>query len=178
MALGPNRSPNQIFGLSLIKIPKSGDAEILPKGRVVRPSRERMPFDSGGRLKPEGPGPYPEDFLHAADLEDLPWTRDRGQAWTSPEFRTVVMRWLKDFMRSRPSLIRWDITERSAGFKTATRLPDDQFYLRIGVTERIARGRSVRVETAIAFPVRSRSDAAQVRTLLDLVSGTLDTLLG
>ena len=139
-----------------------------------------MPFDSSGKLKPEGPGPYPVDFLKAVDLAKFPqWTRDRANAWTTENFRALVFRWLKDFLHSRPRIIVWDIEERAMGARTSLRLPDDQHYLRIGLTQYLGRGpKKIRVETAIPFPTRFRTDAEQVRKLLDLAGQTLDKLLG
>lgn len=174
MAIGKNKSPLQTFPRDTRKIPKFGDADLLPKGEITRPSKEQMPFTDSGVLKPEGPGPYPP--LEAPDIASLPWRRTRGNEWTTESFRALVLDFIKRFFRDRPDqqLIGWDIDERANGERMGDRrLPPDQHFLLIGVTQRTGRGQSRRVEVAVAFPIYARqspeADArlAQAATALD-----------
>ncbi len=143
--------------MTTTKIPQFGDKEILPKGRVVRPSVERMPFDSRGRLKPEGPGPLKEvRFYEAADIDDLPWTRKRGDEWTTADFRRIVFAWIVQFFDNRKDWAgKWDVREVAAAQRSG-RLPEKSLHLVIGIT---ARGEDpVRIETAAMFPPDSREE--------------------
>jgi len=163
-AMNPTEGP---FG-EAAKIPEYGDPEILPKGTVTRPSADRMPFGPSGELLPEGPT-LPPDFLLAPDIAGFPWVRKRGDEWTDAVFRSVVFDWLIDYFDTRSWARSWDIRERAASDRGVNKLPDDQHYLRIGVSD----GASQRFETSATFPVAER-DAISARVILDRAAATLD----
>jgi len=144
--------------------------------RVMAPSSARMPFDASGRLKAGGPGPYPEDFLEAVDLRGLPWTRHPRDAWSSPALRAQVFRWVREFMKARKTLTRWDIAERATVPGSSRMAPDDQF-LRFGFTKRVNKSTVRRVEVSSPFPVLDRADPARVQAILARVGVALDQLL-
>lgn len=123
--------------------------------KIIRPSNERMPFDSSGRLKPEGPGPLPEGFLHAPDIEGLAWTRKRGDEWTTPEFRQLVFNWLILFFRERDWAIKWDVTEKATADRSAVRLHEDKLYLVFGITRK---SDDQRFEVSVIFTSHQRED--------------------
>jgi hypothetical protein len=151
--------------------PQRGDADILPRGTIARPTRERMPFTKSGELIPEGPQ-LPAGFLRAPDIEGLPWKRKRGNEWTDAAFRQIVFDFLIRFFLDRAWPKNWDVTERATADRmTAFRLPDDQHYLVIGITQ--ADGQ--RFETSAAFPV-ARRDVASARVILDRMAAALDAL--
>lgn len=165
MTVGKNKSPHQTFGRDTRDIPQFSDKDLLPKGEIERPSKEQQPFTGSGVLKPEGPGPYPP--LNAPDVASLPWTRTRGNEWTTESFRTIVLDFIKRFFRERPDqqLIGWDVTERANGERMGDRrLPPDEHFLVIGITQRTGPGQSRRVEAAVPFPVYVRqSPEAEAR---------------
>ena len=160
---GKNRSPHQTFGRSTW-VPDPGDPDLLPKPTIVRPSRERMPFGpsregvggvSAGVLKPE-PGPFPDDIFDTPDITGLPWTRTRGNEWTTATIRAAVLTWVRAFFRARTGLVGWDITERATGDRMAsTRLPASQQFLRVGITKCV-RELETRVEVAVSFDLPDR----------------------
>jgi hypothetical protein len=152
-------------------IPKFGDGQLLPKPDKVRPSAERMPFSPNGTLIPEGPDPrttLPADFLSAPDIEGLPWTRERYDAWTTASFRQTVRTWLIYVFLVEAQLIGWDITEKGTGPRMGhLRLRPESRHLVIGLTKRLADGGSGRVEVSLTFPQKLLNDAIVVRTVLD-----------
>jgi hypothetical protein len=175
-----NRSPHQTFGRSTFKV-RWGDPEL--RGRevvVVRPSKERQPFATNGNLKPEGPGPLPEGFLDAPDIEGLPWVRSRGNEWTEPEFRRWVREWLAKFMRVRSHQHRWagwKVEERAnADRMSVSRLPDHLHYLRITVIRREGQER-VFATVALDFPPWARGSRAAAMDRLRLAAEALDAEL-
>lgn len=175
MVLGKNRSPHQVFPRSTFDA-DPGDEDLLPKPTVVRPSAERQPFQ-GAVLKPEGPGPLPEGFLTAPDIESFPWTRRRGDEWTTPEFRALVLAWLREFFVARrgQGLIGWDITERASAERSSARLPESAVYLRLGVTKRV-RDVDTRVECSIAFPPEDR-EGPEAEAQFAKLEASIDALL-
>lgn len=166
-----NRSPHQTFPRSTWE-PDRGDPEVLPKAPLRRPSFERQAFGGrerggaqGGELHPDGPGPFPEDFLETEDVEKLPWTRARGDEWTTAEFRGAVLAWLRAFFRAHPdsALIGWDITEGARGKFKSGRMAPRFHYLRIGVVQ-LVNGERVRHEVGIDFDFAHRTPGfARVR---------------
>lgn len=179
-----NRSPHLTFPRSTFVIER-GDPQIIPRPEVLRPSRERMPFGGqerggagAGELHPDGPGPFPDDLFTATDIRRLPWTRERGNEWTTEAFRTEVIAWLRRFFRARAEwgLVRWDVTEVATGNRQAHRLPPRYQHLRIGVTRRL-RGADTRVEVSCDFPFELR-EAGPARVRLETaVEPALDALL-
>ena len=151
--------------------PEYGDPEILPKGVVVRPSAERMPFGPSGELLPEGPL-LPADFLLAPDLVGLPWTRKRGDEWTDPVFRQIVFEWLIDYFDARSWPIGWTVREWASRERMAHRLPDDEHYLVVNVVRRADRAS---FEGVAIFPVALRG-AVPARVILDRLAADLDAL--
>ncbi len=160
--------------MTTTKIPTSGDPEILPRGRVVRPSHERQTFTTGGLRKPGGPGPLTEErFYEAPDLAELPqWKRARGEEWTDSAFRQVVFDWMIAFFDDRDWPHIWDITEKAGAERSIARLADDKVYLRIGITPTDG----ARVETSITFPGVRGDDPVGVTARLDLAAQGLDAL--
>jgi len=144
--------------------PKWGDPQILPKGVVRRPSAERMPFGPSGELRT--PGPLREEqFMLAPDLAKLPqWVRRRGDEWTVPAFRALVLKWLSAYFAANKTWARkWQITEVATAMKSPNRLSDDRVYLRIRITSTA----NVHYETAAAFPAYAREDSpAQMNKVL------------
>ena len=141
--------------------------------RIVRPSNQRMPFTSSGERKPE-PGPLPEGFMDAPDIENLPWTRKHGDEWTTPEFRALVFDWIIGFFESRDWPINWDVTEKATAPKSVNRLPEDRLYLVLGITRKAD---NERFEVAVTFNVREREDNPQaVTTVLDRAGEAIDAL--
>jgi hypothetical protein len=142
--------------MTTTKIPQFGDPEILPRGTVTRPSKQRMPFTTGGILKADGPGPNPDDFLLAPDIEGLPYTRRPEDAWTTPEFRTILFAFIVSFFDARKEWVAaWDVVEKaSAERMSVARLPEDQFHLVIGVEDKSGK----RFEVAVAFAPDAREN--------------------
>ena len=160
--------------MTTTRIPTNGDPEVLPLGRVVRPSHERQTFTTGGERKPGGPGPLTEErFYEAPDLADLPqWKRARGNEWTDSEFRQVVFTWMIAFFDNRDWPGKWDIEEVASAERSIARLADDQVYLRIGISPKDGE----RVETSITFPGVRSDNPAGVTARLDLAAQALDAL--
>ncbi len=163
--------------MSHTDFPEFGDPQLLPKGDIIRPSTQRMPFDSGGRLKPGGPGPLTEvRFYEHPDLANFPqWIRTRGNEWTVQPFRAIVLGWIAGFFRDRSWAHKWDIKEVASMPRSMNRLGEDHLHLVIGITPR----EGARVETAIAFPPACReNDPPAALGKLDLAGRTLDALFG
>jgi hypothetical protein len=140
--------------------------------KITRPSNERMPFDTSGRLKPEGPGPLPEGFLDAPDIEGFPWTRKRGDEWTTPEFRAGVFAWIATFFADRNWPIAWDVTEKATADRSAVRLQEDKLYLVIGV-QRKSDGE--RFEVSVIFRADQREyNAVAMAEVLAHAAASLD----
>lgn len=160
MTLDPkNRSPHQTFGRSSWE-PDPGDADLLPKPTVYRPSV----------VDPE--------LLASPDLGVLPWTRRRGDEWTDATFRALVLGWLRGFFRDRrdQGLAGWDITEKASAERSVNRLPPAQQYLRVGITKRV-REEDHRVEVAIPFPPEDRADpSARLAHLAASIDAQLATI--
>lgn len=152
--------------------PKWGDPQILPKGVVRRPSAERMPFGPSGELRT--PGPLREEqFMLAPDLVKLPqWVRKRGDEWTVPEFRALVLEWLSAYFAANQTWARkWQITEVATAMKSPNRLSDDKVYLRIRITSKT----NAHYEHAAEFPTYAREDnPAQVRKVLVQAAAAID----
>ena len=152
----------------LNQIPKFGDPELLPKPDLVRPSVERMPFSPSGTLIPEGPRGLPEDFLFAANIQGLPWTRERYDAWSTETFRNTVMDWLRFVFRTEDALIGWDVDEKGTGRRMGhLRLRPEFRYLLIGLTKRTSPGESGRAEISLTFPQGQLDDVTVIRGVLD-----------
>ncbi len=179
-----NRSPHLTFPRSSWE-PQVSDRDLLPKPDLLRPSKERMPWGgrerggaAAGELHPDGPGPLPEGFLSANDLGRLPWTRRRGDEWTTSAFRAEVLAFISRYFRARAAhrLIGWDVVEKATGERSARRLAPRAQFLRFGVTQRTGEDTSRRVEVAQAFPPAEREGAA-LTARLAAVEGSLDVLL-
>ena len=177
--IGKNRSPHQIFPRSTWE-PQRSDANLLPKPVIMQPSRERMPFGGaerggarGGELHPDGPGPWPADFMSTTDLGTLPWTRERGDEWTTPAMRAAVLAWVRSVYRAHEGVrfIGWDVLERATGDRSARRLSPRFHYLRIGFSVRRANGAIARVEVSQSFPLYAREGAALAAQLAALEPG-------
>ena len=157
--------------MSTKKIPQYGDPEILPKGEIIRPSAQRQIFNYSGRRVEPGPQ-IEERFFEAPDLQALPqWVRQRGDEWTTVEFRAAVFLWLIGFFDARDWAAQWDIREVGSAPKSG-RLPADQQHLVLGIQTTAGS----RVETAVAFPTTSRDDPAAIRAVLDSAAAALDAL--
>lgn len=93
--------------------PGRGDPEVLPKGVIVRPSSERMPFGPSGDLLPNGPA-LPADFMDSRDVKHLPWIRERGQEWTTSTQRAEVLAFVSSTFVANPPFRYWEVEERKA----------------------------------------------------------------
>lgn len=103
--------------------PVNGDPEILPKGTIVRPSGERMPFGPSGELLPNGPQ-LPVDFLRAPDVANFDWQRLRGNEWTDAAFRTEILNFITTFFAVHSWAKGWAIVEKNQqSWGTALRFP-------------------------------------------------------
>ncbi len=146
------------------KIPQFGDPEILPKGRIVRPDAERLPFSrAGGVLLPEGePQRDP-----APDLDPFPqWERQLLQGWTDATMRETVRTWLAAFFVARDWPLTWAIVERSKGERGARyALP----YLDIRISD--AAGTTVSISRSFTPEERSGS---QLDAILIQLAAALD----
>ena len=169
-------------------IPKYGDPQLLPKPDLVRPSRERNPWDSGGNLKPEGPGPYPEGFLEAPDLRPFGdphnpnsrYVRRRGDEWSTTTIRAQVLSWVAAFARARPWVAGWQVVERWApqrSHELGTR------HLVVRISRRTppapcahtTRQPQVRqIENAAMVPQGADTSPAELARILALIAGSLD----
>lgn len=133
--------------------PQHGDPEILPRGTIVRPSTERMPFKTNGELKPDGPE-LPADFMRAPDVAALPWVRRRGDEWTDASFRAAVLAWIADFFSTHAWARRWQVLERATGNRMSRRLDVPVLVIRMieadGTTHEVAQ----------EFPTDERAGAA------------------
>lgn len=171
---GDDRSPFRYYGRSTFE-PQFSDRNLLPKPDQLMPSYEHMPYGgrerggaSGGELHPAGPGPFPNDLFSATDITKLPWTRARGDEWTTAEFRLVVFGFIRDFFRVHAGigLIAWDVTEKATSDRSGSvRLEPQYQYLRIGITRRLAEDKTIRVECSQAFPFNTRVGAAILNQL-------------
>lgn len=188
MALGSDRSPHQTFGRSDFE-PDPGDPDLLPKGEVVRGSKERNLFGGrerggagGGVLHPLGPGPLPNDIFSATDIEDIPWRRTRGNEWTVEAFRTIVKTFVAVFIRARPEqrIIGWQVEEVANGPRMGQRrIPPRDQHLVFRLTVRRVAGKvdsEPQVELAMPFPPEDREEPGTTRRLV-LVESNLDLLL-
>lgn len=150
-------------------VPQVGDRKATLT--VVAPSSERQPFDNAGVLKPDGPGPLPAGFLSAPDIKKLPWSRRRGEEWTTPAFRAQVMLWLKRLLKEWAHISRWVIEEHASQRRMGTlRLSESQQYLVLRLSRRRDRKS---FEVSAPFPYR---DAAGVEFVLDLLRTGLAAL--
>lgn len=166
---GSDRSPYRYYGRSTFE-PFPSDRDLLPKPTITRPSHERNPFGGqerggayGGVAHPDGPGPFPADFLDRSDIASLPWTRERGDEWTTPALRTAVFTWLRGIFRDRGERARltgWQVEERATGRGFSPhRLPPRLQYLRIVLVQRVGCDGFRSVEVAQSFPPAERSGA-------------------
>lgn len=152
MTTDKDRSPHRAFGRAEEVIPPERAATVV----VERPSYQQQPFDYGGNLKPEGPGPY-----YAGNDEDiarLPWKRRRNDEWTTPELRAAVLRWISHYCHEHPDTVkRWEVAERATAPRSINRLHEDQWYL--AVRFYLDQGGEY-AEVAINFPPYTREGLA------------------
>jgi len=148
--------------------PQYGDPEILPRGTIVRPSAERMPFTLSGELKPDGPE-LPADFLLAPDVAGLPWVRRRGDEWTDAAVRADVLAWLVVFLDAHAWARGWQITERATGLRMSRRLDVPVLIIQITDTDGATH------EVGQTFPTGARSGALLAERL-DQVRVSLEAL--
>lgn len=172
---GSDRSPYRYYGRSTFE-PYPSDRDLLPKPDIVRPSHERNPFGGaerggayGGVAHPDGPGPFPEGFLFMPDVATFPWTRERGDEWTTPALRAVVLDWFRGIFRERgvsSRLIAWAVEERATGRGFSPhRLPPRLQYLRFVLVQRVGCDGTRSVEVAQSFPPAERSGSALLSRL-------------
>jgi hypothetical protein len=152
----------------------SGDRD-----RITRPDSRTMPFSLGGAgdrsagaLIPEGPDVLYNVSPHAPDVAQLPWERRVYDAWTTPEFRALVLTWLADMITANPWIYRWRVRERATQARLSVlRLRDP---LLVVVVRRRSDGREF--ETSISWTARERDDAALVQAKLAEARITIETL--
>lgn len=142
-----------------------GDAAWYPAATRVEPHADgRLPFDRNGELRASGPQ-LPDGYLEADDVEGIPWIRDLGQAWTTPELRTAVKAWLAGVLAARPSIRSWRVEEMRRGMRTPA-WPEDQWGLRLVLDVG---------EVAFALPRHAREGAA-LAAILERVEASIDAL--
>lgn len=150
--------------------PDHGDPEVLPKGTILRPSAERMPFSRSGELLPEG-AELPVDFSLAPDIKKFPWTRNRGQEWTDAAFRAEILSYISTFFAGHSWARRWAIVERKSGANLSiTKYPDPVLVFRF------IEGDGTEHEVAQAFPRAERTGAA-LATRLAQVTASFEALV-
>lgn len=93
--------------------PAHGDPQLLPKGTVVRPSADRMPFGPSGELLPAGPK-LPAGFMRAPDIAKFNWTRKRGNEWTDATLRTEILTYIAGFFATHSWARSWAVAERTS----------------------------------------------------------------
>lgn len=149
MTIGKNRSPHQTFGRSDFE-PYPSDRDLLPKPVVSRPVT------------------VPE--LEAPDIEGLPWVRQRGQEWTTEAFRTRILEFIRDYMKTRDGLVAWKVVERAA---ERGPLGVDQQYLQFIFTRRTYQGCDPidqDGEVGMSFPEDTREGSALEAQLVALTA--------
>lgn len=114
------------------KVPQFGDPELLPKPKLTRPSRRRMPYDARGELKPDGPE-FTEPPGVQPDIKGLPWTRIGFNSWTSEAQRTIVKNFIKAFFQTHfPTYNEWEVIETNSGVRQSTlRTPTPRLRIRV-----------------------------------------------
>lgn len=154
------------------QVPLFGDKEILPKGRVERPSTERMPFGPSG-VRLDVTVPHADvSFLDAPDLKGVNWRRKRGDEWTTPEFRQIVFQFLIDLMANRSWIKGYFVEEHASAERSIGRLPDKDIYLVVRVTRRED---NRDFEAAINFPPdRRENNPTLARSQLDKIAVAID----
>ena len=155
-----------------MSFPKYGDPELLPKGKVTRPSSRRMPFDRSGNLLPNGPeikeppGPRP-------DTEGLPWVRVGYHSWTVTEERVATLSYLRTFIATYlPSGATWSVTEKSTAPLSSLLLARPVLIFKITPT-----GGS-KVELTLDFSKSDRASTVDFESRLQLLTPALLQLLG
>jgi hypothetical protein len=129
----------------------------------IRPSAQRMPFTSSGELKPEGPGPLPEGYQFAPDIEGLPWVRKEGDEWTTAEFRRIVFDWLISFFAARDWPIAWEVIEKARAERSVNRLDEDKLYLVIAI---LRKDDKKRYEVAVVFRKNQREENPEAARII------------
>ncbi len=151
------------------KFPQFGDPELLPKGRVTRPSRRRMPFDASGRLIPEGPE-FTEPPGVQPDIKGLPWSRVGFDSWTSEAQRTIVKDFIRKLMADNfPTYNGWEVIEKNSNLRTSALRSKNPFL--IIKLRQISDGAFV--EVAIDFVKTDRDDATQFAAQVALAGPAL-----
>lgn len=138
--------------------PTNGDPQVNPRPTYVQPSAERLPFTRSGELLPRGPV-LPADYLHAPDVDHLPWVRKRGDEWTDEPFRAAVLTWLVPTLAARGNPT-WRIIEKASATRSG-RLPDDECYLLVRIGDS---------EVAQRFPPGTRAGAALAAKLAQILA--------
>lgn len=150
-------------------IPQFGDPELLPKPKLVRPTRRRMPYDASGRLKPNGPefteppGPQP-------DIAGLPWKRIGFNSWTSEAQRTIVKDFIREFFADNfPTFNQWEVIEINSGQRQSVlKLPAPILRIRV-----MRKEDGAWFEVAVSFEEASRTDLSAFASRLALAGPSL-----
>lgn len=146
-------------------IPQFGDPELLPKPKLERPSRRRMPFDASGRLKPEGPE-FTEPPGTQPDIKGLPWKRLGFDSWTNVDQRALVMDFICDLMADNfPTFNGWQVIEKNSSPRNSALRPPNPFL--IVKLRRKSDGQFF--ETTIDFPKAVRDDLVQFENRVALL---------
>lgn len=148
-----------------LKIPKFGDPELLPKPKLERPSRRRMPFDASGRLKPEGPE-FTEPPGVQPDIDGLPWKRLSFDSWTSEPQRAIIKNFIRQLLANNfPTFIAWEVIERNSSPRLGTLRPLNPFLI-----VRLTRKSDGQIfESSIDFPKNIRDDLVQFEARVALL---------
>jgi len=142
------------------KFPLHGDSDLLPKPKVTRPSRRRMPFGPSGVLLPKGPE-FDVD-TKAPDIAGFPYQRFKFDAWSSLEQRDEVKAQLQSFFRVSGWPVKWKVVERNSALRLST-LRSMNPYLIIQLTRKSDR----RVfETSVSFSRLHRETIVSFRAQL------------
>ena len=143
------------------KIPEYGDPEILPKGRIERPTRTRMPFDGSGVRLPNGP-PIQAERATPDLVPSMDYVRNwPADAWSDITSRAVILAWMADLFKAHGELRRWRIEERLSGRSSMAKMDP---YIKVAIWK--ADGSMV--EVSASFSIAVTNDPTALRAKLDL----------
>lgn len=103
--------------------PESGDRAPGPDDRIVRPSAQRMPYDTKGKFigEPRFPTiPFVPDDIEFFMKRRI-WVRKvKTDAWTTQQNRAVILSWLSSYMNARSWASTWNLVERNTMDRSQT----------------------------------------------------------
>jgi hypothetical protein len=145
------------------KVPEYGDPEILPLGRIERPTRTRMPFDNSGVRLPNG---APIQAVRATPdiAETMDYVRNwPADAWSDITSRAVILKWMADLFKAHGGLRKWRIEERLSGRSSMAKMDP---YIKVAIWKLDGS----MVEASSSFSIAVTNDPTALRAKLDLLT--------